>query len=308
MLSTQTFGNDVQVSADTTITVADSLTAAFGNLTLGTNQLRLSGSSGATLTFGTVGLSGNATLVPDAGTTISLGSVGGGPSSLTQNGPGTVRLTGIDTYAATVVNAGTLLASSAYALPTNSSLSIGAGASVQLLPASTPFTSTLASLSIASGGTFDLADNSLQVSFATTSDPVSSMRSLLASGAVLSSLSDANHVLGYATGADNIIPGLPTNAAFVKLTVPGDTNLDGTVNLADFLNVSRHFGQTNASWAAGDFNYDGTVTIADLLTLTRHFGQRFTTPAVATTASAPDTTGATLAGRRPPGAARSAAR
>lgn len=289
MLPTQSYPNDVQVSADSGIMVADSPMATFGNLTLGANQLHVSGNSGTTLTFGSVNLNGNATLNPDAGTSISLGAISGGQNSLTQNGPGTLQLTGSDSYAATVVNAGKLLAYAASSLPTGSSLTIGATGSVELVPAVIPVTAVLGSLSVTPGGTFDLTDNNLQLSFPPTSDPVASMRSLLADGSVFSSLSDANHAIGYATGADDTVPGLPSNAAFVKLTVPGDTNLDGTVNLTDFLNLTRHFGQTNASWSAGDFNYDGTTTLADLLTLTRHFGQHFTTPAFAVTAAVPGT-------------------
>lgn len=52
----------------------------------------------------------------------------------------------------------------------------------------------------------------------------------------------------------------------------GDVNGDGTVNLADFLILTRHLGlSANATWDTGDLNGDGTVGLADLLLLIRNF-------------------------------------
>lgn len=55
--------------------------------------------------------------------------------------------------------------------------------------------------------------------------------------------------------------------------VPGDTNQNGTVNLADLLTLTRNFGQPGGSWNTGDFNFDGTTNLTDFLTLARNFGQ-----------------------------------
>ena len=52
----------------------------------------------------------------------------------------------------------------------------------------------------------------------------------------------------------------------------GDANLDGTVSIGDFIDVSQNFGASNATWRMGDFNGDGMVTISDLLDAISHFG------------------------------------
>ena len=57
-------------------------------------------------------------------------------------------------------------------------------------------------------------------------------------------------------------------------TVPGDTDLNGSVNLGDFLALSRNFNQPGG-WRDGEFDGNGTVDIGDFLALSRNFG---TTP------------------------------
>ena len=68
-----------------------------------------------------------------------------------------------------------------------------------------------------------------------------------------------------------------TNAAIggfiFDLPLPGDTNLDGTVNFTDLLILAQNYGISNASWRQGDFNGDGTVTFADLLILAQNYGR-----------------------------------
>ncbi|HXE51756.1 MAG TPA: autotransporter-associated beta strand repeat-containing protein [Tepidisphaeraceae bacterium] len=284
----QSYPNAVNVLANSVIDVRNSPQASLGNLSIGSNQLTLTGQTNASLAFGPVSLGGNATFVPSAGTTLSLGVISGPGNSIAQAGAGTMKLTAVDTYATTTVNAGTLIAGAPGAIPTNSSLAIASGATVQITTGSPAFTTQLSSLSIASTGRLDLTNNGLEVAYAPGSDPVSTVRAYITSGELFSSLSDANHTLGYADSADNVVQGLAANTIAVKYTIFGDTNLDGTVNLADFLNLSRHFG-TSAGWDAGDFNYDGTVNLADLLTLTRHFGQQLISiaPTVTTAISSP---------------------
>ena len=58
----------------------------------------------------------------------------------------------------------------------------------------------------------------------------------------------------------------------VLVTVPGDANGDGRVDINDLTTVLAHFGQTGRTWTEGDFNGDGTVDINDLTTVLAHFG------------------------------------
>ncbi|MDB5300625.1 MAG: hypothetical protein JWO87_2288, partial [Phycisphaerales bacterium] len=51
-----------------------------------------------------------------------------------------------------------------------------------------------------------------------------------------------------------------------------DANLDGHVDFSDFVALSTHFGQPDASWAHGNFLGDPTIDFADFVALSTHFG------------------------------------
>jgi autotransporter-associated beta strand protein len=53
----------------------------------------------------------------------------------------------------------------------------------------------------------------------------------------------------------------------------GDANDDGTVNFADFVQLSNHYGQSNQGWLGADFNNDGTTNFADFVVLSNHYGE-----------------------------------
>lgn len=49
-------------------------------------------------------------------------------------------------------------------------------------------------------------------------------------------------------------------------------DLDGDVDFADFLAISKNFGNTDASWRDGDVNCDGLVGFDDFLLVRMNFG------------------------------------
>jgi hypothetical protein len=56
-------------------------------------------------------------------------------------------------------------------------------------------------------------------------------------------------------------------------TLPGDANLDNTVNFDDLLTLAQHYGTASgAIWTDGDFDLDNAVNFGDLLTLAQHYG------------------------------------
>ena len=56
--------------------------------------------------------------------------------------------------------------------------------------------------------------------------------------------------------------------------IPGDANLDGTVDFSDLLILAQHYGLTGtAQWTDGDFTNDNNVGFDDLLLLAQHYGQ-----------------------------------
>ena len=70
-----------------------------------------------------------------------------------------------------------------------------------------------------------------------------------------------------------------SNSILARYTLLGDANLDGKVNLSDFLALRHNFGLTSsATWDQGDFDYDGKVNLNDFLILRKHFGQSLPSP------------------------------
>lgn len=53
----------------------------------------------------------------------------------------------------------------------------------------------------------------------------------------------------------------------------GDTNLDRTVNIADFSRLAANFNRAGTSWLQGNFNYDTTINIADFSLLAGNFNR-----------------------------------
>ena len=95
----------------------------------------------------------------------------------------------------------------------------------------------------------------------------------------------AQVVGGYFTG-----PGTPSLSFLAtpdfSTAVPGDANLDGTVDFNDLLVLAQNYGKTSGvSFVQGDFNQDNVINFSDLLILAQHY-QRVAT-AVASTVPEP---------------------
>jgi hypothetical protein len=64
----------------------------------------------------------------------------------------------------------------------------------------------------------------------------------------------------------------------VRITYPGDANLDGFVNSTDFTALVNNFGNNpdpaagDSPFAEADFNYDGFVNATDFTALVNNFG------------------------------------
>ncbi len=129
-------------------------------------------------------------------------------------------------------------------------------------------TSVLSSLSIASGATLDLANNSMIIDYTSVGTLVNDTRLELLNGLLMSSSATATKKLGY---ADNATAGLATfsgqvvdaTSLLIKYTYGGDANLDGQVDISDLGRLATAW-QTSNLWTSGDFNYDGFVDISDL--------------------------------------------
>jgi hypothetical protein len=65
----------------------------------------------------------------------------------------------------------------------------------------------------------------------------------------------------------------PGDIVILKWDVlPGDANLDDTVDVGDLGILAATYGQSGKTWTMGDFNYDGKVDVGDLGILAANYG------------------------------------
>ncbi len=127
------------------------------------------------------------------------------------------------------------------------------------------------------GSSLDLAGNSLILDYSTS--PMAQVRAWLCNGRMGSTPAIKGSAgLGM---VDNALVHLSSFAGqtlggfgqiLIQATVAGDTNLDGKVDEADYLNIIANMGRTNSQWFLGDLNHDGVVTADDLAEVTANFG------------------------------------
>ena len=76
-------------------------------------------------------------------------------------------------------------------------------------------------------------------------------------------------------------------ALVLRQSLPGDANLDGTVDINDLTIVLAHYNQTGMTWTTGDFTGDGTVDINDLTIVLAHFNDSAGSSAAGSVSAAP---------------------
>lgn len=134
------------------------------------------------------------------------------------------------------------------------------------------------------GHSIDIGRSTVFITYPIAPDPIANIRRYLRNGyanglwtggpdAITSSAGTSDYAIGYADSADGTTADAIPNSIELKYTIIGDTNLDGTVDLADLLNLTRNVGRPDSTWATGDMNYDGTTNLADFLSLVREFGR-----------------------------------
>jgi autotransporter-associated beta strand protein len=216
-----------------------------------------------------------------------------GTAALSMSGAGTLQLTGTNTYSGgTTLNSGTLLVSTAVALPANKPVSITGGllelaSTISGGTGPAPTSSVnIGSLTIAGNGVLDVNNNHIIITYG-SSDPFSTIAGYIKSGyngghwngpgiistAAQTKTNGLSYGLGYADGADGKVSGLVSGQIEVAYTLLGDANLDGLVNAADFTILAANFNQPVTGWDQGDFNYDGLVNAADFTDLAANFNQ-----------------------------------
>lgn len=301
--------NVPSVTAYGTLSIADGRTCNLGSLNLAGGTLSggvpdatwgnwtinrgivATGLVSSTITAPRLQLRGTQSVQVDSGATLkisgALEDLHGSSGALRKTGPGTLELSGPNSYSGgTTLAEGQLIATSLPRGPVN----IEGGdlmLSQKANALSQEATTTITALSIAEGTAYglDLTNNTLAIDY-TGASPLLPLTSLL-----LGSAGDSGIGTSYPNGSVAILEAsdLPGNSfrgvqhdsttVLLAMTIAGDANVDGKVDSADFAEVAGSFGMDNRGWMQGDFNYDRTVNSADFNIFIAHYGQRLTAPA-----------------------------
>ena len=194
-----------------------------------------------------------AAFIPSGGYTLTLSGTISGNGGVTVTGPGTVIMSGTGSYTGvTAINGATLRARpAAYTNLLNNSSGTGMS------------------------GT---GSSMLVLDYTGTGSPVAQVKSILTAGYAEPTKFLTGHIRSETLGANQTI-GYGDNGAglvTIRITLPGDANLDGTVNFNDFLVLQNNFNQPNTRFDQGNFNYDGVTNFNDFLVLQNNFGQSIT--------------------------------
>ena len=277
-VATLTLGVGAHATTPVTIGGANTLkiTATSTSLVAGTGITINSGSAANTISAN-VAVANNQSWINNAASAFTVsGAVALGTSSLTLAGTGTQVISGAITGTGGI----TKLANSTVAL---SGANTYSGTTTIAAGAVTAKAAAYNNVLTNTGGV-DIKGGKFVLDYTGGSSPVSQIKTIL----------DAGYAGGFATGqvrsttaaAASKTLGYGDNGAgavTVMYTLPGDSNLDGTVDFNDFLVLQNNFNVAGTRFDQGNFNYDGSTNFNDFLVLQNNFGQSITGAAVAFT-------------------------
>ena len=206
-------------------------------------------------------------IVVPAGQTVIDSTVRSGTMGITKRGAGTLVLTAAATFTGSVVvEEGELVVRDVAALGSGR-VDVRAGARLSLDVAAASV--SLASLVLDALGRLDLGSGSITV--AAGGFVEETLRQRLIAGRNDGTWDGGTGIVSRAAAASSgdrsvgwMI--LDDGAARIAFSAPGDTNLDGTVDILDaanFMTAGTYNAGVAATWNTGDFNYDSTSDILD---------------------------------------------
>jgi autotransporter-associated beta strand protein len=186
---------------------------------------------------------------------------------------------------------------------TPAALRLAFTSSVTLGPAT-----TVGALNISTGSQLNITNHDVFIKYGAAADPIATIQADLSAaynssagkyvnpaGSVLPITSSTatgaaagDYVIGYLDNptssplqVDTNGPTLPADTLEIGFTVPGDTDLNGSVNFQDLVNVAKHIGVKGAglTWVNGDVDYAGSATAInfnDLVIVAKGIGNSLT--------------------------------
>lgn len=243
-----TLQTTIGTSQNTRLTVPASVWVGAGSHTI---SAPMTFASDVTLDFDT----------PASMLTISS-DVTAGTQAITKTGPGTLQMKNVRAGA----------------------LSVNAGKLTVLQNGGQSGTSKVSSLAIGNGARLDLKDNDLVIAggdvagiaaqiqsgrnggaWDGSTGIVTSMTAATSSPYTTLAISTASDAKGIAATATTTWSGQTVSGSdvLVMYTYGGDANLDGTLNVLDYVKIDQGVHTGLSGYSNGDFNYDGVVNILD---------------------------------------------
>jgi fibronectin-binding autotransporter adhesin len=267
------------------------------------------------LTYGNnISLNGTPTIDVNGGLTTKLTGVMSGSGTLTKGASagklvlapasGNVALPGL------TVNGGTLAIGDGVATTTlnvANFTTVNTGGLLQFPATLTRATHSAGLLTLNGTGTLDLNNHDLL-----TTTTAATVRQYLVAGynggnyngsnggiiSTAASNGNGHRALGYASSTDAVAPGvvIPAGKTLVRYTIPGDADLNQTVNFTDFQTLTTNYNKPG-NWTQGDFNYDGIVNFTDFQILTTNYNTSLgATGSVATGSATPAAKASSVSG------------
>ena len=292
--------NTIEVADLVTATISAPIAGSAGLVKTGPGSLVLSGtntlSGSATISAGTLQVAAAAGLAA-ADVTVDTGATLAVASGTTMKSPSVIVDGGTLSAAALAVNNTTgirALAINAGGIAGSPLVTIGAGGEMSLVQ-DARVTVAVGGLSVdqaGGGGRLDLGAG--QVSIAAGGISAADLRADIIAGrnggawnGTTGITSSAAASAGGTRAVGYLVAG--SGAATVSFAAPGDTNLNGSVDVFDLvsINSSGKYGTGAAAvWGQGDFNYDGVTNVFDLVSINSAgaYGQGTYFPAAPSTA------------------------
>jgi autotransporter-associated beta strand protein len=209
-------------------------------------------------------------IVVDAGATITDTAVRVGDYRLVKQGGGTLILDQLNSHSGgSVIEAGTVVVRNASALGTGE-VRVKAGATLVIDPAAGEVAA--GSLVIEEGGFVDLGGGRMLIRTGGSAESImalilagqgdgswSAATGLGSSGAAEANAAGQQRRIGWLDNGDGSFT--------VAFAAPGDTNLDGSIDILDVANFftgGKYDAVVTTAWTEGDFNYDAQADILDI--------------------------------------------